>query len=138
VAGLPRPEIDLLTLYGTKLGLIFQIVDDILDVTASEADLGKPAGHDMVEGVYSLPVIRTLAGTDPAANELRDLLGKPIGGPELDKALAIVRSSDGVRSAVATARQLADEAGALVSALAPSEARDAMVAAGHFLVDSVS
>ena len=44
----------------TPFGMVFQIVDDILDITATDEQLGKPAGHDMVEGVYTLPVLRTL------------------------------------------------------------------------------
>ena len=40
--------------------------------------LGKPAGHDMVEGVYTLPVLRTLAAGRRAADELRSLLGRPL------------------------------------------------------------
>ena len=138
VAGLSREHIDVLTAFGTKLGLVFQIVDDILDVTATEAELGKPAGHDLVEGVYSLPVIRSLAKGDSVAAELADLLGQPIGGPELDKALAIVRGGTGVDEAIGVARAMAGEAAALVKSLGSSRACDTMAAAGHFLVDTVS
>ena len=49
--------------------MVFQIVDDVLDITATDERLGKPAGHDMVEGVYTLPVIRTLATDARAAAE---------------------------------------------------------------------
>ncbi|MGD9791982.1 MAG: polyprenyl synthetase family protein [Acidimicrobiia bacterium] len=136
-AGLDRSAIDLLTGYGTKLGLVFQIVDDILDVTATAEELGKPAGHDLVEGVYSLPVLRALGAGDAAAAELRDLLGGPIEGAELDKALGLVRTG-GVRSAVATARELATEAAALAAQVGSSPATKAMAEAGHFLVDTVS
>ena len=72
--------------------MVFQIVDDMLDITATDEQLGKPAGHDMVEGVYTLPVLRTLAlGTSAAARTGR-LLGKPLDAVGQDKALAIVRS----------------------------------------------
>ena len=94
------PQIEALTRYGHAFGMVFQIVDDVLDLTATEAQLGKPAGHDLVEGVYTLPVIRTLAAGGTAAAELRDLLGRPLGPAECDKALAIVRSSGAVAEAV--------------------------------------
>ncbi len=55
VAGLPREHIDALTTFGTAYGTAFQIVDDILDVVATDEQLGKPAGHDLVEGVYTPP-----------------------------------------------------------------------------------
>src|SRR5947209_10342412 len=60
-AGLPRPAVDALTGFGQRVGMVFQIVDDILDVVATEEELGKPAGNDLVEGVYTLPVILALA-----------------------------------------------------------------------------
>ena len=60
VAGLDRDTIDALTDYGNAYGMVFQIVDDVLDLTATAEQLGKPAGHDMEEGVYTLPVLRTL------------------------------------------------------------------------------
>ncbi len=44
-------------LYGRNLGLSFQIIDDILDITADEATLGKPAMNDFVEGKCTLPYI---------------------------------------------------------------------------------
>ena len=78
VGGLDRPDVEALTSFGHAFGMVFQIVDDVLDLTATEAQLGKPAGHDLVEGVYTLPVIRTLAAGGTAAAELRDLLGRPL------------------------------------------------------------
>ena len=53
--------------------MCFQIVDDVLDITADESRLGKPAGKDILEGVYTLPVIYALRDS-PA---LRELLGRP-------------------------------------------------------------
>ena len=54
--------------------MCFQIVDDVLDLTATEETLGKPAGQDLLEGVYTLPVIYALRDQP----ELRDLLGRPL------------------------------------------------------------
>ncbi|MEO5724781.1 MAG: polyprenyl synthetase family protein [Ilumatobacteraceae bacterium] len=103
VAELDRPMIDALTGFGRAYGVVFQIVDDLLDITATEEQLGKPAGHDMVEGVYTLPVLRTLQVGGVAAAELLALLGKPLDVAERDKAIGIVRAHGGVASARATA-----------------------------------
>ena len=100
VAGLERELIDALTAWGNAFGMVFQIVDDILDITDTTEQLGKPAGHDLVEGVYTLPVLRTLALDRTAGEELAALLGKPLDIAERDKALAIVRANEGVASAV--------------------------------------
>lgn len=137
VAGLDGRSVDALTEFGTAFGMAFQIADDVLDLTASDADLGKPAGHDLVEGVYTLPVIATLAAGGAAAAELGDLLGRPIDGPELDKALSIVRSNNGVAEAMAVARTYADHAVRSLDALPANPSRDALAASGHALLDGL-
>jgi len=138
VADHDRTVIDALTDYGNAYGTVFQIVDDILDITATHEQLGKPAGHDMVEGVYTLPVLRTLALGTSAASELADLLGAPLDAVAQDKALAIVRSNDGLASAVDTAREFVERAEAHCAALPDSEATAALYAAPRALLASVS
>jgi heptaprenyl diphosphate synthase len=137
VAGHDRPIVDALTEYGNAYGTVFQIVDDILDVTATDAQLGKPAGHDMVEGVYTLPVLRTLALDNAAAAELADLLGAPLDASAQDKALAIVRSNDGLSSAVETAREYVERAEGLCDDFPDSPATEALRAAPRALLASV-
>jgi heptaprenyl diphosphate synthase len=124
VAGLPRPEIEALTAYGVNYGMAFQIVDDILDVVASDEELGKPAAHDLVEGVYTLPVLRTLAhGSDPA-DELRRLLGGPLQDGGLTAARDLVRRGAGVSEAAAVARTYVDAAIAALESVGQTDATD--------------
>jgi len=101
-AGLSRPCIEALTAYGHQVGMVFQIVDDILDVVATDEQLGKPAGNDLVEGVYTLPVIKALLVDHDEA--LRRLLGGPVDAPTVEAARAIVRSNGAVTSAIDVAR----------------------------------
>jgi len=137
VAGLDRPVVEALTEYGEAFGMVFQIVDDLLDVTATDEQLGKPAGHDMVEGVYTLPVLRTLqAGGVPAA-ELLSLLGKPLDVAERDKALAIVRAHGGVEAAMAVAHEWVDRAQGACELLPPSAATDVLHATPSALLATV-
>jgi heptaprenyl diphosphate synthase len=139
VADLPRHQIVALTSYGANYGMVFQIVDDVLDLTATEAQLGKPVGHDLVEGVYTLPVIETLRTGGAAADELAELLGRPLEGAEHDKALAIVRSNDGVSAALAVAGEYAEAARRDLEAVPPSAVRDALAAApGVLIADALS
>ena len=116
--------------------MVFQIVDDILDITDSAERLGKPAGHDLVEGVYTLPVLRTIAAGRTPADELRSLLGRPLEPAERDKALAIVRANEGVESAAATARRYVGAAEEICADLPPSPATDALHGAARALLDS--
>jgi heptaprenyl diphosphate synthase len=134
VAGLDRPLIDALTEYGHAFGMVFQIADDVLDITSTDDELGKPAGHDMVEGVYTLPVLRTLQGGGIAAASLLDVLGRPLEPSEREKALEIVRANGGVASAVATARAWAETAAAACEALPASAATDALRESPHALL----
>jgi heptaprenyl diphosphate synthase len=104
VSKFDRKTVDALTAFGDAYGMVFQIVDDLLDISSTDEQLGKPAGHDMVEGVYTLPVLHTLASGGVPARELADLLGKPLSSVEKDKALSIVRSSGGIDAAIALAQ----------------------------------
>ena len=133
VAGLDRAAVDALTRFGEAFGVVFQIVDDIKDLVLTEAELGKPAGHDLVEGVYTLPVLRALAMGE--GDELRALLGRPIDRPEADKARSLVVSSGGVESAVLTAREWADRASHAVASLPPTDVVACLARLGHGVLD---
>jgi heptaprenyl diphosphate synthase len=116
VAGASRDEVESLTTFGNAFGMAFQIWDDVRDLVCTEAELGKPAGHDMLEGTYTLPVIRALA--DPVAGpELSPLLGRPLDGPELDKARSIILSTDAIKESLAEGRRWADVAAQALDAM---------------------
>ncbi len=130
-----REEIDLLTDFGWAYGMAFQVVDDILDITASDEQLGKPAGNDMVEGVYTLPVIRFLATNDNG--RLRELLGKKLSLNERDEARDILRGTPVMASAVETATKYCDEAVGLVNQLPDTPAARGMRLATQNLLTSL-
>jgi heptaprenyl diphosphate synthase len=89
--------------FGDALGMAFQLSDDIMDITASQLELGKEPGSDLRLGVYTAPVLHALAH-DEHRGELARILGH--GAPDgelLDRALEIVRgggSIDHARRAV--------------------------------------
>jgi heptaprenyl diphosphate synthase len=136
VAGLDRPTIDALTAYGNAYGMVFQIVDDVLDLTASAEQLGKPAGHDIEAGVYTLPVMRTLAGGGSSAAELRSLLGQPLDARARDDALAIIRADGGISSSIATAQTYVRAAEQACDALGREAVVEALRAAPAALLDT--
>jgi len=138
VSGFDRAHIDALAAFGDAYGMVFQVVDDILDVTATDEQLGKPAGHDMVEGVYTLPVILTLAAGGSAASELNGILGKPLDHAEREKVLDIVRSNGGVKKAIEQARSFVSQAHEACDALPATARVGAMRDAPVVLLDSVS
>lgn len=136
-AGVSRDDIEALTDFGTRFGVAFQIGDDILDVVGQEADIGKPAGHDLEEGVYTLPVLRALA-TDDGGPELRSMLGGPVTPEVRDKVRGITVACGGVESAMATARAYADDAAAALSVLPSTTIRDRLAPLGHALLDAIA
>ena len=134
-AGVDRPGIEALTRYGERVGMVFQIVDDILDVVATEEELGKPAGNDLLEGVYTLPVIKALA--KEGADELRKLLARPLEPSELERARAMVRADGAVGWALDVARAYADEAADTLEGFPPGPVLTALRSLAHHLIDSV-
>jgi heptaprenyl diphosphate synthase len=106
VSGTPDPTLDALTRFGRHLGMCFQIVDDVLDLIADEAVLGKPAGQDLLEGVYTLPVIYALRESP----ELRVVLGQPIELEQLAEVRRVATANGAVDAALDVARDHAVKA----------------------------
>jgi heptaprenyl diphosphate synthase len=106
VSGVDEPTLDALTRYGHHLGLCFQIVDDCLDLTATDETLGKHAGQDLVEGIYTLPVIYAMG---PSA-ALRDLLGAPLDPARLIEARTLATSDGWIPTALSVAHDHATKA----------------------------
>ncbi len=136
VGELPRTDIDAVTAFGRAYGMAFQVVDDILDLTATDAELGKPAGNDMIEGVYTLPVIRAMADAE-VGTQLQQLLGRPIDTTARDEARELVKASGALKSAHADARRYADQANDSLRSFADTAGGSALKAAADHLVDKV-
>jgi heptaprenyl diphosphate synthase len=131
VSGVDEPTLDALTRFGQHLGMCFQVVDDVLDLTASDETLGKPAGQDLVEGIYTLPVIYAIGESD----ELRALLGGPLDGTRRDDARRLATANGAVDAALAVARDHATKA---TEALAGADGLDQDVTGGlRRLVDGL-
>lgn len=88
---------------GHELGLAFQIIDDILDMTESEAVLGKPAGNDLREGTITLPLL--LAAQRSADPLLRRILSGPIAAEHVPSVIAAITAAGGIEHAYVAAEQ---------------------------------
>ncbi|HKY14978.1 MAG TPA: polyprenyl synthetase family protein [Microthrixaceae bacterium] len=138
VAELPRPHVEALTKFGHDYGTAFQIVDDVLDLVSTSEALGKPAGHDLEEGVYTLPVLLTLEHGAPAdAAELRSLLTDSLDPVARDRARDVIRGGEGIVASIDAARRHAANAAAALEPLPPSPGIRGLEAAARYLVDSV-
>jgi len=81
--GADADTVDAISNWAWEMGMVFQMTDDVLDLIASDEFLGKPAGSDIGEGTFTLPVL--LASQGPDAEEIAALLGD--GKPYSDDAI---------------------------------------------------
>jgi len=105
-----KPKIPFMT-YGRNLGLAFQMIDDLLDITQDSATLGKPAMHDFEEGKTTLPYIYLYEVLDETDKEkLRNLHAKKLDGEALNWLKAQFEAHQILLKCYAQARELIDEA----------------------------
>ncbi|MGB9359467.1 MAG: polyprenyl synthetase family protein [Acidimicrobiia bacterium] len=88
-SGAAPETVEAISEWAWEMGLVFQMMDDVLDLVADEAFLGKPAGSDIGEGVYTLPVLYAADG--PAGAEIRSLLadGAPTDRATIDRVIRL-------------------------------------------------
>jgi octaprenyl-diphosphate synthase len=114
--------------FGMRLGMAFQIADDLLDYTALETVTGKPSGLDLREHKMTLPLIAALGAMGPADRRLvADLVTTPEPGDGLvAEVIQRVAAAGGLDYARRRALELAQQAEAELEILPPSPARDAL------------
>jgi len=102
-ARLDQRESAALSEYGRCFGMVYQLRDDILDVVATNNQLGKPAGQDLAEGIYNLPTLFALR--DPnLGDELSALLGAVLNDDDRERARKLVIATDGIAQTIAAAQ----------------------------------
>ncbi|MET3682337.1 heptaprenyl diphosphate synthase [Alkalibacillus flavidus] len=90
--------IERLTLYGYYIGMSYQIIDDILDFTSSEKELGKPVGSDLLNGNLTLPTI--LACQDESvAQQVSTFFQNPEQTEIGEDVIANIKQSDAIEDA---------------------------------------
>jgi heptaprenyl diphosphate synthase len=139
LAGADEQTVDVLARFGERIGVAFQLADDLLDVQSDSADSGKTPGTDLREGVPTLPVFHALRSTDPADARLRELLSGPLADEsEHATALALLRQHPAMESARAEVHRWADDARAVLAPLPDVPARAALERLCDAVVDRSS
>jgi geranylgeranyl pyrophosphate synthase len=121
VSGAPDQWCSALRDYGENLGMAFQIVDDILDFSGDEAEMGKPAGSDLMQGTLTLPSL-LLIERFPGRNPVQQYFAGRRRAENLRRSLQLVRESDILDEAYAVAVDFRDRA---IKALEPLPVLDA-------------
>lgn len=110
-SGATEAEVATLARFGERMGVAFQLVDDLVDITSDSTASGKTPGTDLREGVATLPALLVLEGDDPRDDRLRDLLIRPLtDDDEHSEALELLRSNAALELARAEALRWANEA----------------------------
>ena len=137
VAGLDQESITRLADIGRNLGMAFQLVDDLLDLTSSQKTLGKPVGNDLREGKVTLPVsfVMRNGNTGDAERVTTVLQERAFRSVDSADILRSVEASDGLRKTRAIAESYAIKAKALLEVFEPSPYRDALVHIPEFILN---
>jgi geranylgeranyl pyrophosphate synthase len=114
--------------YGDACGLAFQVVDDILDFTSTEQELGKPVGSDLRQGTITLPVILLRDGQGGDGRLLA-----PFEADDVEAQVRLVQQSGAIEAAYAEAEALVAQARAALVALPPGVERDALDALAAYV-----
>ncbi|MBH9967763.1 heptaprenyl diphosphate synthase component II [[Bacillus] enclensis] len=94
--------------FGYHVGMSYQITDDILDLTASEEELGKPAGSDLWQGNITLPVLYAME--DPALRSEIERVSENTSAEEMKKVIASILASDAIERSHRVSRMYLDKA----------------------------
>ncbi|MEV6325338.1 polyprenyl synthetase family protein [Nocardia sp. NPDC051787] len=134
-AGRPEEDEEALAGFGRQFGLAYQLYDDILDLTSTAEEMGKPVNADLPEGIYTLPVIRAAARD----RDLARLLRSRMTGEQAAHARELVLASGAVDEARAVAEQFLDQAaGRLAAVPVDPRARHAMSAYARSILDRLT
>ncbi|HRC40411.1 polyprenyl synthetase family protein [Nostocoides sp.] len=134
LSGCSRETIATLTEYGERIGIAFQLADDLIDISSDIEVLGKAPGTDIREGKRTLPIIYALASEDPQDAELQDLLR--VVAPSSDhvaRALGLLRRHPAMEAARADTDAMAAQAKRILERLPAGEVTEAL----RHLADSV-
>ena len=128
-AGAPADVVEALTEYGEKVGVAFQLSDDILDIASETEESGKTPGTDLREGVPTLPVLIAQRSTEPADARLLELLASDLteDAPHAE-ALTLLRAHPSMAEARAYVISLAADAKDLLKVLPEGSVRTALEA----------
>ncbi|MGH9531391.1 MAG: polyprenyl synthetase family protein [Terriglobales bacterium] len=137
LGGAAEKEEEALAEYGRNLGLAFQIVDDWLDLTASEEVLGKPVGSDLREGKVTFAVIHALERcTAGERSQIETVLReRAFQSVLLQQVIEILNRYGSLEAAIAEAHRYADAARSAICVFPDSEIKRVLLWAPEFVVE---
>jgi heptaprenyl diphosphate synthase len=133
----PPDTVEALSTWGWEVGMVFQIADDALDLVADESTIGKPAGSDIREGTFTMPVLAAAAGPD--GERVRELLepGIPYDDDAVTEVISLVRRGGHIEDALTAATSRLTKAEAALESIEPGLAHEILTELGTYLLARV-
>lgn len=136
LGGVPATRQKALADFGMELGIAFQLMDDLLDYTASEEEFGKSIGHDLEEGKITLPLIHTLRHcTDQERSVIEAVVEKDeMSLDEFREVSSLVRQYGGIEYTVETARRYISASQGRLGQFDASPVKEALLELADYVV----
>jgi octaprenyl-diphosphate synthase len=122
--------------FGLNVGMAFQLMDDLLDYTASAEVFGKPVGKDVREGKITLPLIYTLTDLDAGERERLEsrVRSRQAAEKDFQELMAVVRQNGALERVHQKAESYARAAAGALSSLPKSAARQSMLEINQYMI----
>lgn len=130
----PRDVENGIAAYGMHLGTAFQIVDDILDYSGEEGEIGKSLGDDLAEGKPTLPLIHVIKHGEPMQSEMVRSALEHGGRDAFPEVMEAVKATGALDAAMAVAEAEVERATAALSAITDSQYKEALIQLAVFAV----
>jgi len=135
-AGASKEHTKILAKIGFKIGMIFQLVDDLLDYEGDADVVGKDLQMDVFRGYYSMPIIFALKDSKDS-EELKSLLGESMSENDLERAYEIIHHSGAINKTKEMVNKYADKANILIEQLPNGESKDLLRGLIPYLLERV-
>ena len=126
LSGASTQTVEALTKFGEKIGVAFQVADDLLDISSDETASGKTPGTDLREGVPTLVTLYVIAANNPADKDLIAKLNGPISESDLPGVITQLRSHKALTEVKDYLANVANEANGLLADLPEGVAKEAL------------
>ena len=126
LSGADASVVETLTKFGEKIGIAFQLADDVIDIASDSSQSGKTPGTDLKEGVPTLVTLQIMKSNRSEDAALKKLLSAPMDDATVAQVIPQLREHQALKDARIQLHQLADEAKALLVSLPQGSARSAL------------
>ena len=126
LSGASGQTVEVLTKFGEKIGVAFQVADDLLDISSNETASGKTPGTDLKEGIPTLVTLYVIAANNPADKDLISKLNGPISESDLPGVITQLRSHKALSDVKDYLANVANEANDLLTDLPEGAAKQAL------------